>query len=90
MTTFQALLLGIMVAWTPSLIVLAFLLWRRVPAGKEDELSANPLCAECVHSNWLELAGSTKDGVPIQSDEDSTLQPAGEKWDKEDAPKGRS
>jgi hypothetical protein len=28
MTTFQAILFGMMLAWTPSLALLAFLLWR--------------------------------------------------------------
>jgi hypothetical protein len=28
MTTIQAVVLGVMLAWTPSLLVLAFLLWR--------------------------------------------------------------
>jgi hypothetical protein len=28
MTTIQAVFFGIMLAWTPSLVLLAFLLWR--------------------------------------------------------------
>jgi hypothetical protein len=28
MTTIQAVFLGVMLAWTPSLVLLAFLLWR--------------------------------------------------------------
>jgi len=28
MTTIQAVLFGIMLAWTPSLVLLAFFLWR--------------------------------------------------------------
>jgi hypothetical protein len=90
MTIFQALLLGILVAWTPSLVVLAFLLWRRTPIGKTDELSANALCAQFGHLDRSELPRSTKDGVPILCGEGTTLQPQAEKQDKEDAPRGKS
>ena len=41
MTTLQAICLGAMLAWTPSLIVLAFLL-RKVPLDELDELQRDP------------------------------------------------
>ncbi len=34
MTTLQAVFMGMMLAWTPSVVLLAFLLWRDV--GLED------------------------------------------------------
>jgi hypothetical protein len=36
MTTIQAVFLGIMLAWTPSLVLLAFLLWREGMGLKRD------------------------------------------------------
>ena len=41
MTTLQAICLGAMLAWTPSLIVLALLL-RYVPLDELDELQRDP------------------------------------------------
>ena len=41
MTTLQAICLGAMLAWTPSLIVLALLL-RDVPLDELDELQRDP------------------------------------------------
>jgi hypothetical protein len=36
MTTIQAVFFGIMLAWTPSLVLLAFLLWRERIGLKPD------------------------------------------------------
>ncbi len=36
MTTLQAVFLGMMLAWTPSVVLLAFLLWRE-GIGVEEE-----------------------------------------------------
>ncbi|MBR0798289.1 hypothetical protein JQ615_23160 [Bradyrhizobium jicamae] len=37
MSTVQAIALGAMLAWTPSLVILAFLLWD-IPEREDDEL----------------------------------------------------
>jgi hypothetical protein len=39
MTTLQAVLLGMMIAWTPALLTMALLLWRAptCPAAPDDE-----------------------------------------------------
>jgi hypothetical protein len=37
MTTFQALMLGMMMAWTPSLVALAYLLVRAPEIESDDE-----------------------------------------------------
>jgi hypothetical protein len=41
MTTVEAIAFGIMLAWTPGLIVLAFLLWD-VPELEEDYTMSGP------------------------------------------------
>jgi hypothetical protein len=62
MTTFQILALGIMVALTPSLIVLAYFLWRApVIERKREQVSRTPR--------------PTSAGVPNRYVEVTTLQP---------------
>ena len=41
MTTLQAVLLGMMIAWTPALLIMALLLWRAptCAAASDDESS---------------------------------------------------
>jgi hypothetical protein len=34
MATWQAILLGVMLAWSPSLVWLALMLWRTMEGGK--------------------------------------------------------
>ena len=40
MNTFQALLLGAMLVWTPSLVFLAFALWRAPLIGLDEDSSS--------------------------------------------------
>jgi hypothetical protein len=38
MTTVQAFLLGVMAAWTPSLVLLAWVLWRDAPSDEGSDV----------------------------------------------------
>jgi hypothetical protein len=43
MTTIQAFFFGVMVAWTPSLVLLAFFLWReRIGVRNNSEFDDQP------------------------------------------------
>jgi hypothetical protein len=77
MTTFQALALGIMVVWTPSLIIIAYFLWRSsLIEQKSKQLSAQELSTD--HIDRPRLLRSTKAGVPNLYVEDTGLQPNGD------------
>jgi hypothetical protein len=61
MTTIQAIFLGMMLAWTPSLILLAYLLWREEASHSADrEAQLRSLFLEFDDANPADTTATRK------------------------------
>ena len=71
MTTIQAIFLGIMLAWTPALILLAYILWREETRRSADgEAHLRSLFLEFDEANPADLKAARKIVLERLSDSD--------------------
>jgi hypothetical protein len=76
MTNFQAFALGMMAVWTPSLVVIAYVLWPAPLVEKEDErVPATEVSVHPKQNARPTLSCEQEVEVPNLNVEDATVQP---------------